>query len=41
MAYVPSDRTAVGTEFEVDVRGRRVRAQVVPLPFYKRQATTT
>jgi len=40
MAYVPSDRTAVGTEFEVDVRGRRVRAQVVPLPFYKRQATT-
>ncbi len=40
MAYVPSDRTAVGTEFEVDVRGRRVRAQVVPLPFYKRQAAT-
>ena len=22
--------------FEIDVRGRRVRAQVVPLPFYKR-----
>jgi aminomethyltransferase len=36
MAYVPADRTAVGTPFEVDVRGRRVRAQVVPLPFYKR-----
>ena len=36
MAYVPSDRTAVGTEFEIDIRGRRVRAAVVPMPFYKR-----
>jgi aminomethyltransferase len=37
MAYLPADRTAAGTEFEIDVRGRRVRAQVVPMPFYKRQ----
>ncbi|MBW8895530.1 MAG: glycine cleavage system aminomethyltransferase GcvT, partial [Acidobacteria bacterium] len=37
MAYVPSDRTAPGTEFDVDVRGRRVRAAVVPMPFYKRK----
>jgi aminomethyltransferase len=36
MAYVPSGRTEPGTEFEVDVRGRRARARVVPLPFYKR-----
>ena len=36
MAYVPADRTAAGTEFEIDVRGRRLRAQVVPMPFYKR-----
>jgi aminomethyltransferase len=36
MAYVPSDRTAPGTEFEVDIRGRRARANVVPMPFYKR-----
>ena len=36
MAYLPSDRTAPGTPFEVDVRGRRVRAEVVPMPFYKR-----
>ncbi len=36
MAYVPADRTAAGTEFEIDVRGRRLRAQVVPTPFYKR-----
>jgi aminomethyltransferase len=37
MAYLPADRTAPGQTFEIDVRGRRVRAQVVPLPFYKRQ----
>jgi aminomethyltransferase len=37
MAYLPADHTASGTEFEVDVRGRRARAQVVPMPFYKRQ----
>jgi aminomethyltransferase len=36
MAYLPASSAGSGTEFEVDVRGRRVRAQVVPLPFYKR-----
>jgi len=36
MAYLPADRTAPGTPFEVDVRGRRARAQVVAMPFYKR-----
>ena len=36
MAYLLADRTAPGTEFEIDVRGRRLRAQVVPMPFYKR-----
>lgn len=38
MAYLPSDHAAPGTEFEIDVRGRRARAQVVPMPFYKRAA---
>jgi aminomethyltransferase len=37
MAYLPIDRTAPGSAFEIDVRGRRVRAEVVPLPFYKRK----
>ena len=37
MAYLPADRCAAGQAFEIDVRGRRVRAQVVPLPFYKRK----
>jgi aminomethyltransferase len=36
MAYLPSDRIAPGTEFDVDVRGRRAKAVVVPMPFYKR-----
>jgi aminomethyltransferase len=36
MAYLPADRAVPGTGFEVDVRGRRARARVVPLPFYKR-----
>ena len=36
MAYVPTDLTPPGTEFEIDVRGRASRAKVVPLPFYKR-----
>ncbi|HWK09457.1 MAG TPA: glycine cleavage system aminomethyltransferase GcvT [Vicinamibacterales bacterium] len=36
MAYVPSDRTAPGTELEIDVRGRRAKAVIVPMPFYKR-----
>jgi len=37
MAYVPADRAAPGTELEIDIRGRRARAAVVPTPFYKRQ----
>jgi aminomethyltransferase len=36
MAYLPADRAVPGTEFEIDIRGRRLRAHVVPLPFYKR-----
>jgi aminomethyltransferase len=36
MAYLPIEHTAAGTEFDVDIRGRRTRARVVPMPFYKR-----
>ena len=35
-ARVPADMAAVGTGFDVDIRGRRARAVVVPEPFYKR-----
>jgi hypothetical protein len=30
----------LGTEFSIDIRGRRARAVVVPLPFYKRPKLT-
>ena len=36
MAYLPAGRAQVGAEFEVDIRGRRARARVVDMPFYKR-----
>ena len=36
MALVASAFAQVGRTVEVDVRGRRVEAQIVPLPFYKR-----
>jgi aminomethyltransferase len=36
LCYLPSSRAAEGTEFDVDVRGRRLPARVVPTPFYKR-----
>jgi aminomethyltransferase len=36
MAYVPAASATPGTEFEIDCRGRRLRATVVPMPFYKR-----
>jgi aminomethyltransferase len=36
MAYVPTAMAAPGTTLEIDIRGRRVNAVVVPLPFYKR-----
>jgi len=36
MAYVPAEHAAIDTELEVDVRGRRCHARVVPMPFYKR-----
>jgi aminomethyltransferase len=36
MAYLPIEHNAPGTEFDVDIRGKRTRARVVPMPFYKR-----
>jgi aminomethyltransferase len=36
LTYLPSARSEVGTPFEIEIRGRRVEAKVVPTPFYKR-----
>jgi aminomethyltransferase len=39
MVYLPTSEATPDREFEIDVRGRRVRARVVPMPFYKRPKT--
>jgi aminomethyltransferase len=36
MAYVPDDLARVGSEVDIDIRGRASRARIVSLPFYKR-----
>lgn len=36
MGYVPLAHAAVGTELDVIIRGRAVRARVAPRPFYRR-----
>ena len=36
MAYLPVEASAAGTKIEIAVRDRRVAAQVVKMPFYKR-----
>lgn len=37
MALIETDKAELGKKVEADVRGRRVEAQIVPLPFYKRE----
>lgn len=36
MAILDIDFTEIGTEVEVDVRGRKIKAEVISLPFYKK-----
>ena len=36
LTYLPSAASAPGSECAIEIRGRRVRARVVPLPFYTR-----
>ncbi|MCA9042403.1 MAG: glycine cleavage system aminomethyltransferase GcvT [Planctomycetaceae bacterium] len=36
MAYIRSDVSQPGEQLEVDIRGKRQPARIVPLPFYKR-----
>jgi aminomethyltransferase len=39
LALLPAAASAVGTELEVDIRGRGAAARVVPTPFYKRKGS--
>jgi len=36
LVYLPIEGTDVGTEFEIEIRGKRTQARVIPTPFYKR-----
>ena len=36
MALVDASHAEVGTKVEAEVRGRRVAAEIIPLPFYTR-----
>lgn len=36
LVYLPVENSVVDQEFEIDVRGKKLRARVVPTPFYKR-----
>ncbi len=39
-AMVPVAKSAIGTPLDIDIRGRRTRAEVVAEPFYKRASKT-
>ncbi|HPW18602.1 MAG TPA: glycine cleavage system aminomethyltransferase GcvT [Candidatus Aminicenantes bacterium] len=36
LVYLPIEATTAGAEFEIEIRGKRAAARVVPTPFYKR-----
>jgi len=36
LCYLPAPQAGIGKEFEIEIRGSRVPARVVPTPFYKR-----
>ena len=40
MAYVPTGQAVVGATIEIDIRGRRVRAEIVRMPFYRRASAS-
>ncbi len=37
LAFLPPQFTNAGQEIKIDVRGKHLKAQIVPTPFYKRQ----
>lgn len=37
LVYLPVEYTEIGTEFEIAVRDRKLKARVIPTPFYKRE----
>jgi len=39
LTYLPLEYTEVGTELEIEIRGKYIKAKVVPTPFYKRESS--
>lgn len=39
LTYLPVEYTEAGTQFEIEIRGKLVKAAVIPIPFYKRNQT--
>jgi aminomethyltransferase len=37
LIYLPDEHASIDQEFEIDVRGRRLKSRVVPTPFYRRK----
>ena len=37
LAFLPPEFTNIGQEIKINVRGKHLKAQIVPTPFYKRQ----
>jgi len=37
LTYLPIEYTEIGTEFAIEIRGKRIKAKVVPTPFYKKE----
>ncbi|WP_046213443.1 glycine cleavage system aminomethyltransferase GcvT [Paenibacillus wulumuqiensis] len=40
LALIETEHAAIGTEIEVEIRGKRLKAEVVKAPFYKRKPVT-
>jgi len=36
MAYLPPSAVGAGGDIQIEIRGKRAGARIVPLPFYKR-----
>jgi aminomethyltransferase len=36
LAYAPPDKAEIGTTLNVEIRSQKVKAKIVPTPFYKR-----
>jgi aminomethyltransferase len=37
MGYVEATHATIGRQLKIDIRGKRIAAQIVALPFYKRK----